>query len=109
MGEMSDRRFARAFDRMAIEQGIERFAVEDIEGRERAPARTAFLHRRLVEAAPRIGETVRIDIDAADLAEKGGGFARDARAPVDDRAEHVECQRLYGCTHTASATISRNA
>ena len=61
---------------------------------------THLLHRRLILAAPGVGECDPVERMAERL-EDCLGFAGDAGAPVDQRAEHVEKQSLGKCCHAA--------
>src|SRR5437870_8240490 len=56
-------------------------------------------HRRRVSGAPGIGQPRPVHLDALGLA-KLEAFADDRAAPVHDRSEHIEHQRLYAF-HTA--------
>ena len=67
---------------------------------ERHAGPSAFLHRRLVLAAPGVGEGEPVERMAERL-EDCLGLARDAGAPVDQRAEHVEEQSLGERCHAA--------
>src|SRR5436190_20348551 len=67
--------------------------MEIVELRPRAPAGPYLVHRRLIEAAPRVGELRPVDREALRLPE-GLALADDARSPVHDRPEHVERERF---------------
>ena len=87
---------------------IEHAAMQDIELHERLAARTHFLHARLIEPAPSIGEREPIDVVAERL-ENPLRVARNAVAPIDDGAEHVEDERLDGGYRRGLSGRSRKA
>ena len=70
--------------------------IDHRDARRRFPGRVGnapganLLHRRLIQPAPLIGEDVRIDVLASEVGQKRGDIARNARPPVDHRAEHIE-------------------
>jgi hypothetical protein len=68
--------------------------VQDVERDERPRARPHPLHRRLIPAAPGVGERVRADVETARLGERGdrGG---DSGPPVDHGAENIEQHRPH--------------
>src|SRR3954471_11082229 len=88
--EMVDVRLAEPGDAIAADQLHQALAVQDIEDRERPPARTHLVHRRLVELAPLRRELDRIDAFDALRLRKGADLAADAGPPVDHGAEDVE-------------------
>ena len=77
------------------QDALEVAPVQDVELAERQPAGADFLHRRLIFAAPGVGKGEPVERMAERLEDRLG-FARDAGAPVDQRAEHVEEQALGG-------------
>jgi hypothetical protein len=79
---------------------VERFRVQAVQIPPRHVAATDAIHRRHVGAAPRIDERVPIARDAAPLAERVQ-VAGDARAPIDERPEHVENERTHRRRHAA--------
>jgi hypothetical protein len=74
------------------EQLFEVLALQDVEPDPGPPAGSHGFQRRLVQRAPGVGKGEGIELDVVAL-EEGRGRARDARAPVDDRAEHVETEK----------------
>src|SRR5436309_7148172 len=91
--EMVDFSVRQPLDRELPEQLLEALAMEIVELRPRAPAAPYLVHRRLIEAAPRVGELRPVDREALRLPE-GLALADDARSPVHDRPEHVERERF---------------
>ena len=91
------------------QHAVQVLPVQDVEPGPGTAASAAFLHRRLVAAAPGIGEGARVDVAAAELRQHRRRIARHALAPVDDRTEDVENESLYvfehhfvSCAHLAS-------
>ena len=67
--------------------------MQHVELDEGPAAGTDFLHRRLIERAPRIGESEPVELVAA-RAQDTFGFTRDSRAPIHHRAEDVVEERF---------------
>ena len=84
---------AQGGDAVAGQQLVEALAVQDIEDGPGAAARAHLLHGRLVERAPVVGEGSPVGDDAF-LGGEAAEIVDEARAPVDDGAEHVEQQGL---------------
>src|SRR5262249_17749009 len=82
--------------------------VQHVELAERDTAGAHLVHGRLVLAAPGIREGEPVERQAERL-ERDLGLARDARAPVDQRPEYVEEQRLRrrmrGCAHEPAGSM----
>ena len=103
--QIGDRHIVRV-DIVLRQQRIERLAIENIEPGIGAAPRTTFLHRRLIQTTPRIGERGGIHVPPTERAEERRRFARDAATPIDDGAEDVEGQNLYQATISRSAAIT---
>src|SRR6185437_12032394 len=84
---------------------VEDHAVQLVDLRPWQLAAAQALHRRLIAAAPLLGECLPIEGDAA-LAAEGCQLAQDAAMPVDHGAEHVEDQRLDAAAHILRHRIS---
>ena len=69
--------------------------MQHVEFAERYAAGAHLFHAGLVFGAPRIGEGEPVERVPARF-ENALGLTRDAGTPVDQRAEHVEEQRLHG-------------
>ena len=91
--EVIDLGLAQPADRMLVEQRQQVLAVQVVEPGPGAPAAPDLLQRRLIARPPGIGEGMPVARDPP-RTERRSGLARDALAPVHDRAEHVEAQRL---------------
>jgi hypothetical protein len=76
------------------QDALEIAPVQHIELRERDAAGTHLLHGRLVLAAPGVGEGRPVR-PVAERFEHRLRLPRDAAAPVDQGAEHVEKQRFH--------------
>src|SRR6185437_16304992 len=83
---------------------VEDHAVQLVDLRPWQLAAAQALHRRLIAAAPLLGECLPIEGDAA-LAAEGCQLAQDAAMPVDHGAEHVEDQRLDAAPHILCHSI----
>ena len=75
-----------------IEHDRKILAMQVVEPDPRAAAAAHLLHRGLIERAPADPRRPPIALDAARTKE-AAQLARDAAAPVDHRAEHVERER----------------
>lgn len=67
-----------------------RLEMEYIEPGERSTARPNLFHRRLIQAAPAVGECMTGDVGTT----HGFDLAGHAGAPIDHCAEHIEQKRL---------------
>src|SRR5262249_32152823 len=85
-------------DAEARHDALEIVPVQHVELAERDAPAAHLLHRWLVLVAPGIGEAEPIE-SIAERLENRLGLARDAGAPVDQRAEHVEEQSLRADRH----------
>ena len=79
-------------DAEAGQDALEVAPMQHVELAERNCTVPHLVHGGLILAAPGIGEGEPIELVAERL-QHGLGLARDAGAPVDQRAEHVEEQR----------------
>ena len=75
------------------QQGFEVFPMQDIEPGEGTAARPDLLHRGLIAPPPCVGEGGRIGARRI-ACEESRRFSRHTAAPVDDRAEDIENERL---------------
>ena len=69
------------------------FLVQNVKPHKAAIARAYALHCRLIEPAPAIGDCRPVG-DHTGVRAPCGEFADNARAPVHNRAEYIEQQRL---------------
>src|SRR5579863_6482486 len=82
------------FEAEARENAIKVAAMDDIEPDVAFAPRADFFHAGLVFAAPRIGESAPIEALAFGRDEPFG-FACDARAKINERAENIEKEGFY--------------
>ena len=82
----------------ARQDALEVSPVQRVELRERQAPRPDLLHRGLVLAAPGVGEGLPVAAPA-ERSEDALRLARDAAAPIDQRAEHVEEESLDLALH----------
>src|SRR5215831_16895056 len=86
------------------QDAIEIFPVQHVELAERHAAGTHLLERGLILLAPGIGEGPPVELVSGG-SQNALGLARDAGAKIDQRAEHVEEQRLDAHRRLAVMTI----
>src|SRR2546422_1446659 len=91
--EMVDLAVRQPLDRELSQQLLEALTMEIVELRPRSPAAPHLVHRRLIQAAPRVGELRPVDRETFGLAE-GLALADEARPPIHHRPEHVERERF---------------
>src|SRR5262249_12619610 len=92
--EVTHGRLRQARDAETRQDPFEIVPMQHVELAERHAARAHLVHRGLVFGAPGIGEGEPVEQVALRL-EDDFRFARDAGTPIDQRAEHVEEQRLH--------------
>src|SRR5437879_6101009 len=91
--EMVDLSVRQPLDGELRQELLEALAMEVVELRPRALAAPHLVHRRLIEAPPRVGELGPVHREALRLPESLA-LADEARSPVDDGAEDVEGERF---------------
>src|SRR4051794_24458279 len=111
--------FVQAGNAEPRQDTLEIVPVQHVELAEWNTAAAYLIHRRLIFGTPGIREGKRVESEAARL-ENGLSLARDAAAPIHQRPEHVEEQRLDGhqcptpvsassCCRSLVPSISRSA
>src|SRR5262245_21624501 len=91
---MNEIRLAHALDAELGHELVETLAVQHVELHEGPASAPHLVHGRLIQAPPFVRKELPVHAgDPARFAE-GLTFAKDARAPVHHRAEHVERQGL---------------
>jgi hypothetical protein len=89
---------AQRADMKARQDQLEIAPVQYVELAERYAARAHLVHGALIFAAPGVGEGEPVERKSERL-EHHLGLARNRRAPIDHRAEHVEEQGFHRDCH----------
>ena len=98
--------FGQAGEAEPVQESVEYLTVKDVDLRTRPLPQPHAAHGGLVSASPGVGELRPVRVDPL-LGADPAALAGDRATPVDDGAEHVARQRLYGRkVHAASVATA---